>query len=73
MTTEEERAKLKPLTCNWMNSCAKGNFAWGLALEEHLQYPCQYLLHGAAEEMVSVSFISCVQPYERFLLGDLII
>lgn len=38
-----------------------------------MQYPCQYLLHGAAEEMVSVSFISCVQPYERFLLGDLII
>lgn len=38
-----------------------------------MQYSCQYLLHGAAEEMVSVSFVTCVQPSEYFSLGDLII
>ena len=38
-----------------------------------MQYPCQYLLCGAAEEMVSASFASCVQSSELFSLGDLII
>lgn len=31
-----------------------------------MQYPCQYLLQGATEEIVSASFASHQQPSEHF-------